>query len=196
MVATNNVHYLRKEDFPIHDLLVCTRTQTKVQELHPERPFNGENYFTSPEEMKKRFAAFPEAVANTLEIAQRCSPALNLDQNLFPNYFPGESKEKADQFLRELTWQGAHRRYSSISAALRERIEHELSIITQLNAADYFLAVWDLVQYAQKQNIRYAGRGSAADSVVVYCLGITNVDALPGAVRALLKFRTGSKARY
>ncbi|HHT42940.1 MAG TPA: DNA polymerase III subunit alpha [Firmicutes bacterium] len=177
VVATNNVHYLRKEDFPIHDLLVCTRTQTKVQELHPERPFNGENYFTSPEEMKKRFAAFPEAVANTLEIAQRCSPALNLDQNLFPNYFPGESKEKADQFLRELTWQGAHRRYSSISAALRERIEHELSIITQLNAADYFLAVWDLVQYAQKQNIRYAGRGSAADSVVVYCLGITNVDA-------------------
>ena len=177
LVATNNVHYLRKEDFPIHDLLACVRTQTRVQELHPERPYNGENYLASPEEMKRRFAAFPEAVENTLEIAQRCSPALDLTQNLFPRYFPDEGPEKAHQFLRELTWQGARKRYASISAPLRERIEHELSIIEQLDAADYFLAVWDLVQYAQKQNIRYAGRGSAADSVVGYCLEITNVDA-------------------
>jgi len=177
LVATNNVHYLRKEDFPIHDLLVCVRTQTRVQELHPERPFNGENYLASPEEMQRRFAAFPEAVANTLEIAQRCRPALQLNQNLFPRYFPEEGSEKANQFLRELTWQGARRRYSFLSPALKERIEHELNIIEQLDAADYFLAVWDLVQYAQKHGIRYAGRGSAADSVVVYCLGITNVDA-------------------
>jgi error-prone DNA polymerase len=177
LAATNNVHYLRKEDFPIHDLLVCVRTQTRVQEIHPERPFNGENYFASPEEMKRRFAAFPEALASTLEIAQRCSPALQLDQNLFPRYFPDEGPEKANQFLRELTWQGARRRYPSISPALRERIEHELYIIARLDAADYFLAVWDLVQYARSQGIRYAGRGSAADSVVVYCLGITNVDA-------------------
>lgn len=177
MVATNNVHYVRKEDFPIHDLLVCIRTQTRVQELHPERPFNGENYLASPEEMKRRFAAFPEAVANTLEIAQRCSTALQLGRNLFPSYFPGEGKEKSNQFLRELTWQGASRRYNFISPPLRERIEHELRVIEQLEAADYFLAVWDLVQYARQNNIRYAGRGSAADSVVVYCLGITNVDA-------------------
>lgn len=177
LVATNNVHYLRKEDFPIHDLLVCTRTRTKLQDLHPERPFNGENYLASPEEMAKRFAPFPQALRNTLEIAERCSPALNLKQNLFPRYFPGEEREKANQFLRQLTWEGAERRYPSISAPLRERIEHELSIIEALDAADYFLAVWDLVQYAKKQNIRYAGRGSAADSVVVYCLEITNVDA-------------------
>ena len=177
LVATNNVHYLRKEDFPIHDLLVCVRTQTTVHQLHPERPFNGENYLAAPEEMRRRFAAFPEAVENTLEIAERCSPALDLTENLFPRYFPGEEPEKASQFLRELTWQGARRRYGTITPALRERIEHELNIIQQLDAADYFLAVWDLVQYAQKHGIRYAGRGSAADSVVVYCLGITNVDA-------------------
>ena len=131
----------------------------------------------APEEMQRRFAAFPEAVENTLEIAERCSPALDLTENLFPRYFPGEEPEKASQFLRELTWQGARRRYGTITPALRERIEHELNIIQQLDAADYFLAVWDLVQYAQKHGIRYAGRGSAADSVVVYCLGITNVDA-------------------
>ncbi len=177
LVATNNVHYLRKDDFHIHDLLVCTRTQTKLGELHIERPFNGENYFASPEEMKKRFAPFPDAIKNTLEIAERCEAALDLGQNLFPRYFPDAGPEKSVRVLRELTWAGAKRRYRAISAPLKERIEHELNIIEQLDVADYFLAVWDLVQYAQKQNIRYAGRGSAADSVVVYCLEITNVDA-------------------
>ena len=177
LVATNNVHYLRKEDFRIHDLLVCTRTQTKVSELHVERPLNGENYFASPQEMKKRFAPFPEAVKNTLAIAERCEVALELGRNLFPRFFPDQSPEKSRQFLRQLTWDGARRRYQTISSALEERIEHELSIIEKLDVADYFLTVWDLVQYAQRQNIRYAGRGSAADSVVVYCLEITNVDA-------------------
>lgn len=177
LVATNNVHYLHKDSFPIHDLLVCTRTQTKLSELHPERPLNGENYFASPQEMEKRFAAFPEALTNTLDIAQRCSVALDLEQNLFPRYFPNDEPEKAMQVLTELTWAGANKRYTTITPALCQRIEHELSIISQLDVADYFLAVWDLVQYAQKHNIRYAGRGSAADSAVVYCLEITNVDA-------------------
>lgn len=177
LVATNNVHYVQKEDFPIHDLLVCTRTKTKLREIHPERPFNGENYLASPAEMKRRFSAFPEAVKNTIAIAERCSVALDLGQNLFPRYFPDEGRGKSIQFLRELTWQGAHRRYNHLSAPLRERIEHELDIIEKLDVADYFLTVWDLVQYAKSQNIRYAGRGSAADSVVVYCLEITNVDA-------------------
>lgn len=177
LVATNNVHYLRKGDFHIHDLLVCTRTQTKLGELHVERPLNGENYFASPEEMRERFAPFPDAIRNTLEIAQRCTVALDLERNLFPRYFPNQKPEKAFQVLRQLTWAGANRRYPVISNPLKERIEHELNIIEQLNVADYFLAVWDLVQYAQRENIRYAGRGSAADSVVVYCLEITNVDA-------------------
>ena len=177
LVATNNVHYLHKENFPIHDLLVCTRTQTKLSELHPERPLNGENYFASTQEMKERFVAFPEAIQNTLEIAQRCTVALDLGQNLFPRYFPNDQPETAMQLLTELTWTGANKRYKTITPALRDRIEHELNIIERLDVADYFLAVWDLVQYAQKQNIRYAGRGSAADSVVVYCLEITNVDA-------------------
>ena len=177
LVATNNVHYLRKDDFHIHDLLVCTRTQTKLGELNVERPLNGENYFASAEEMKMRFAPFPDAIKNTLEIAERCTLALDLGRNLFPRYFPDQGPKKAIRFLRELTWTGARRRYSSISSPLIERIEHELNIIEQLDVADYFLAVWDLVQYAQKQNIRYAGRGSAADSVVVYCLEITNVDS-------------------
>ncbi len=177
LAATNNVHYLTKSDLPLHDLLVCTRTKSTLSDLDPERPLNGENYFASPTEMKARFAAFPQAVENTLQIAERCSPALNLKQNLFPRFFPEEDPTKAIRVLTELTWAGARRRYSKITAPLRHRIEHELSIIEQLNVADYFLTVWDLIQHAQKQKIRYAGRGSAADSVVVYCLEITNVDA-------------------
>ncbi len=84
LAATNNVHYLAKADFPIHDLLICIRTKSTLRDLDPERPLNGENYFASPTEMKERFAAFPQAVANTLKIAERCEPALNLEQNLFP----------------------------------------------------------------------------------------------------------------
>ncbi|NLJ80487.1 MAG: DNA polymerase III subunit alpha [Firmicutes bacterium] len=177
IVATNNVHYLKKGDFPLHDLLVCVRTRTQLTDLHPERPLNGENYFASPQEMKKRFAPFPEAIQNTLEIAKRCTPVLDLEQNLFPRFFPDHEPQKAGQFLAKLTWEGAEKRYASITPALRRRIEHELKIINRLDVADYFLAVWDLVREAQKRKIYYAGRGSAADSVVAYCLEITNVDA-------------------
>ena len=141
-----------------------------------ERPLNGENYFASPQEMKKRFAPFPEAVKNTLAIAERCEVALELGATSSP-FFPDQSPEKSRQFLRQLTWVGASRRYQTFSSSLEVRIEHVLCIIEKLDVADYFLTVWDLVQYAQRQNIRYAGRGYAADSVVVYCLENTNVDA-------------------
>ena len=177
IAATNNVHYLDKEIFPVHDLLVCTRTRTTLDDIHPERPLNNENYFTSPEEMEERFRAFPGAIQNTLEIAERCSPALNLGENLFPRYLPDDHGQTAVELLTDLTWAGAARRYNRITPALRQRINYELNIIAQLDVADYFLAVWDIVQYAKKRGIRYAGRGSAADSVVVYCLEITNVDA-------------------
>ena len=177
LVATNNVHYLRKEDFPIHDLLVCVRTQTTVHQLHPERPFNGGELLGRTGRDAKALCRLPRSCGKHAGDRRALQPSPGSDGKSLPSLFPGEEPEKASQFLRELTWQGARRRYGTITPALRERIEHELNIIQQLDAADYFLAVWDLVQYAQKHGIRYAGRGSAADSVVVYCLGITNVDA-------------------
>ena len=127
--------------------------------------------------MARRFAPYPQALAATMEIAQRCSPALELGKSHFPRFLPDQTPEAAAQLLQELTWAGARRRYSTITPGLRERINHELKIITTLDVADYFLVVWDIVQYAQKKGIRHAGRGSAADSVVAYCLGITNVDS-------------------
>lgn len=177
-VATNNVHYVSKELYKLYDLLVCVRTGTTLKDVHPERPLNGENYLASPREMKKRFSAYPQAITNTWEIFQRCEVSLVLNKNLFPKYTIPTEFSNSHQFLRHLVWQGATRRYGKITTKIRSRLEHELNIIHKLEVDDYFLVVWDIIKYAQSQNIRYAGRGSAADSAVAYCLGITNVDAI------------------
>ncbi len=178
MVATNNVHYLEKTGFALHDLLVCTRTQTRLADIHPERPLNGENYFAPPEEMAFRFQQYPQALAAAEEIAERCEVSLPLGRNLFPRFQIPAGFSSAKQLLHHLVWQGAQERYGNITPEIRERLEHELSIIEQLDVIDYFLVVWDIVAYARRHRIRHAGRGSAADSAVAYCLGITNVDSI------------------
>ncbi|NLY11738.1 MAG: DNA polymerase III subunit alpha [Firmicutes bacterium] len=177
LVATNNVHYAVQENYTIHDLLTCVRTKTNVDDIHPERPLNSENYLTSIDEMQRRFKRYPQALETTLEIAERCEPALNLGKNLFPKF---DLKDGSDShsFLRNLVWQGAKKRYSKLTQPIINRLEHELRIIAKLDVADYFLAVWDIVQFAKTKQIRYAGRGSAADSAVAYCLEITNVDSI------------------
>lgn len=175
LVATGNVHYAVKADYPICDLLTCLRTGTTLEDVHPLRRLNGEEYLKSPQEMKALFADHPQALNNSYRIAAACEPSLELNRNLFPR-FP--AKEKASHLLRRLVWEGAHRRYGRLSPAVRHRLEHELSIIEQLDVADYFLVVWDVARFARSQGIRYAGRGSAADSAVAYCLKITEVDAI------------------
>jgi len=177
LVATNNVHYVSPDEFKVHDVLSCVRTLTRVDDIHPDRPLNAENYLKTCREMELLFKEYPEALANTWRVAERCEPALDLDTPHFPAFElpPGQ---KAEFLLRELTYQGAYQKYHRISPVLRERLEHELAIINTMGYADYFLVVWDIVKHARLQGIRYAGRGSAADSVVAYCLGITEVDAL------------------
>ncbi|MGI6566656.1 MAG: DNA polymerase III subunit alpha [Firmicutes bacterium] len=177
VVAANNVHYAEKSGFPLHDTLTCIRTLTRLEDVHPERRLNAENYLKSPAEMRQLFTAYPEALAATLEIAERCQPALDLQRPLFPA-FPVPQGKPAAVFLRELTYEGAMKRYGTITSSIRQRLEHELDIITRLQVEDYFLAMWDIACFAREQGIRYAGRGSAADSAVVYCLGITEVDAI------------------
>lgn len=178
LVATNNVHYLNKNHFPLYDLLVCTRTLTKLNDIHPERPLNAENYFASTQEMEQRFKQYPQALAAAEEISQRCEVSLLLNNNLFPKYKLPPGFLSSKQLLNQLVWQGAERRYAKITPKIKTRLEHELKIINQLDVTDYFLVIWDIIEYARSQNIRYAGRGSAADSAAAYCLGITNVDAI------------------
>ena len=178
--ATNNVHYVSKEDFPIHDLLTCVRTKTTLEDLHPERSLNGENYLASCEEMRQRFSCYPQALLGTWEVAQRCQESLPLDRQLFPRFSHPDmdAGTAASHFLEELVWKGAQHRYGRLNQNIRQRLDHELHIIKTLDVADYFLAVWDIVQFAKKQGISWAGRGSAADSAVAYCLELTNVDAI------------------
>ncbi len=177
LVATGNVHYRTKEEFFVHDLLTCVRTLTRLDQPHPERRLNAEQYFHSPQEMQERFSHLPEALTNTLAVAEQCAPSLDLNAKLFPEFqVPGGGS--AADYLRHLAFEGAERRYGRITEKVRTRLEHELNIITQLGYEDYFLLVWDVARYARSKGIRGAGRGSAADSAVAYCLFITDVDAV------------------
>lgn len=176
--ATNNVHYIDKEQFKVHDLLTCVRTLTKLDNVHPDRPLNGESYLKSPAEMSRLFAAYPKAVTNTMAIAEMCEPALEPGNRLFPAFTDLPPGETAAAYLRRLTFAGALKRYRRLSQDIVNRLEHELDIICRLGFEDYFLLVWDAANYARREKIRYAGRGSAADSAVAYCLYITEVDSI------------------
>ncbi|HEX3033400.1 MAG TPA: PHP domain-containing protein, partial [Bacillota bacterium] len=176
-VVSNNCHYLTKAGFVLHDLLTCVRTHTVLEDVHPERRLNGENYLKSAAEMQQLFASYPEALQNTLLLAEACEKPAFPEGNLFPQFSPATG-ETAPQMLKRLSFDGARERYGTITPAIRLRLDYELKIICQLGYADYFLMVWDLVQYARREKIRYAGRGSAADSAVAYCLYITEVDSL------------------
>ncbi len=177
IVATNNNHYAHKEDYKIHDLLGCIKNLIKLKDVHPERPINGENYLKAPLDMLSLFKDYPEAIKSLWEINEQCEAALILGKKLFPS-FSAPAGLTTEGFLRELTYSGALQRYGKITAKIKQRLEHELDIICKLDYQDYFLLVWDIVQYARQEKIRYAGRGSAADSAVAFCLYITEVDSI------------------
>ncbi|MGE5585987.1 MAG: DNA polymerase III subunit alpha [Bacillota bacterium] len=178
VVATNDVHYCKKSDFAIHDVLTCIRTLTRLDDVHPERRLNAENYLKPVQEMARLFRRYPEAIAAAGEIADRCSPGLLLDQRLFPTFVPPEGTGTSAEYLRHLVYEGASSHYGTITPAIRSRLDHELDVICTLGYEDYFLMVWDVVSFARQKGIRFAGRGSAADSAVAYCLFITSVDPI------------------
>lgn len=177
-VITNNVHYASKEDFPVHDILSCVRTNTRLEEVNPERRLNAENYLKSLREMLDVIPRCPGAFENTLRIADACSPVFEKAPHLFPR-FAVPTGESPASLLRRLTYQGARSKYGqSPGRKVIARLEHELKTIIDLGYADYFLMVWDIGNYARNNKIRFAGRGSAADSAVAYCLNITEVDSI------------------
>jgi error-prone DNA polymerase len=176
VVAVNSVHYARPDQFRIFDLLSCVRTLTKLDEPHPERALNEFGFLQSPESLTKLFSDIPEALQRSCEIADRCVP-YSLRDKCFQPRFPDVTKEQATPLLRELAFAGANRKYSNIEEGLRTRLDYELNVIGELDFAGYFLIMNDLLAFARSKNVRYAGRGSSADSVVAYCLDITKVDA-------------------
>ena len=178
LVATADVHYLRKEDYHHHAALLCVQTKSTLAQ--PKMSFDtNEFYLKSSEEMASAFADLPEALASTLEIAERCDTTIALKQQLIPR-FDTPNGESEEAYLRTLVDAGLRKRYGDpIPAQARERADMELAVIGNMGFNAYFLIVWDFVAYAKANGIAVGpGRGSAAGSIISYCLEITDVDPL------------------
>ena len=178
LVATNDVHYINKEDSENHDILLCIQTAATVQEEKRLRFPNNEFYLKSPEEMAKLFIDIPEAIENSNRIAKRCQVSFDLEETHLPEFElpPGEN---AKDFLKKLCRQGMRKKYPDPPSDLDERLDYELETIHKMGFDDYFLIVWDFIKYAKDHQIMVGpGRGSAAGSVVAYCLGITTIDPI------------------
>jgi DNA polymerase-3 subunit alpha len=177
LVATNDSHYTRQDDAEAHDILLCLQTGTVVSDTTRMRFHNDEFYLKTPAEMDERFRDFPEALANTVRIAERCH--LELETRPLLPRFEVPAGETAETYLRRLAEQGLKARYPEITAAVRERFEMELGVIEATGYAPYFLIVSDFTDYARKNGVAVGpGRGSAAGSIVSYALGITTLDPL------------------
>ncbi|HYA11462.1 MAG TPA: DNA polymerase III subunit alpha [Thermodesulfovibrionales bacterium] len=177
IVATNDCHYMRREDSKAHDILLCIQTGTTVKDENRLR-FNSDSfYFKSPEEMKNAFKDIPEAILNTRAIAERCNVEFRLGLNLLPVYTM-EDRQRPDTLLEKLALEGLlHKCGPEPKEIYRERLRKELDIIKKMGYASYFLIVWDFISYAKKKGIPVGpGRGSAAGSLVSFCLGITDID--------------------
>ncbi|MFH1783065.1 MAG: DNA polymerase III subunit alpha [Candidatus Omnitrophota bacterium] len=178
LVATNDVHYLTKESAKAHEALLCIQTQTTLQDPKRMKLQTEEFYFKSPEEMKALFKETPEAISNTIEITERCNLELDFSKTYLPHYaVPKEIKH--EKYLKDLCEEGLKKRYPNAPKEVRERFEHELSVINKAGYTSYFLITWDFVHYAKDNGIAVGpGRGSAAGSIISYCLGITDIDPL------------------
>jgi len=178
LVATADVHYLRREDHPHHAALLCVQTKSTL--AAPKMSFDtNEFYLKSSQEMAAAFADFPEALASTLEIAERCDVSIELGGQLIPRFETPDGQSERDH-LRTLVTDGLRRRYGDpIPAEAQERADMELGVIDRMGFNAYFLIVHDFVAYAKSNGIAVGpGRGSAAGSIVAYCLAITDVDPL------------------
>jgi len=176
-VVTNDVHYATARDRVVHDVLVCLKHERTLDEMGTRLRPNGEWYLKSADQLLRRWQHAPEGVHNTLAIAERCQFRMEQLSPTLPA-FPLPPGVDADEYLERLVAHGARERWGAQSAEpkARSQIEHELALIKKLGLAGFFLIVWDIVRFARRRGILCQGRGSAANSAVCFCLGITAVD--------------------
>jgi DNA-directed DNA polymerase III PolC len=174
LVATNNVHFLRPEEHLHHRAMNAIRTGGLLTTVAPPEITSGEAWFKPAAEMQRVFPDHPEVLRATLEIAERCNLELELHKRIFPE-FPVPEGRTPDSYLQGLCFDGARHRYASREQEALPRLTHELEVIEKLNLAPYFLLVWDIVEEARRRGIPAVARGSAASSMVTYCLGISRV---------------------
>ncbi|MBI3601565.1 MAG: DNA polymerase III subunit alpha [Candidatus Omnitrophica bacterium] len=179
MVASNDVHYIEQNQSIAHETLLCIQTQTTLNDANHMRFGSDQFYFKDAEAMKASFAWAPQAISNTLAIAEKCDLKLDFDQYHLPRYEVPPAKT-AESYLRQLCEEGFRKRYpAGIAGDLRERLEHELKTIENMGFVSYFLVVWDFIKYAKSTGVPVGpGRGSAAGSLVSYLLGITDLDPI------------------
>ena len=178
LVATNDVHYTLAEDWKAHDILLCIQTQKKVSDENRMRYEGGQYYIKSPQEMEELFPYAKEAVENTHKIAEQCNVEIEFGNYKLPK-FDVPDGYTAWEYLQKLCHEGLKRRYPENFQELEERLQYEMDTIHNMGFVDYFLIVWDFIRYAKERGIAVGpGRGSAAGSIVSYCLEITNIDPI------------------
>ena len=178
LVATNDVHYTYAEDEKPHDILLCLQTGKKLKDEDRMRYEGGQYYIKSEEEMRELFPYALQALQNTQRIADRCQVEIEFGVTKLPKYDVPEGYTSWE-YLKKLCYDGLAARYPDAGQQLKERLEYELSTIRSMGYVDYFLIVWDFINYARTQDIMVGpGRGSAAGSIVSYCLGITSIDPI------------------
>src|SRR5579875_3289740 len=180
-MISNDVHYATPDGYRLRDVLTCIAARSTVDDWNPERHANAEYYLKDENEMRTAFglerSVFDACCAATEEIAASCSLDLLATESRPPDY-PVPARETAFSYLHALCQEGVRCRYQPITPAVTRQLAHELSVIEEMGLASFFLCVWDIVRFAREKGIRCAGRGSAADSIVAYVLGITAVDPL------------------
>ena len=178
VVATNDIHYIKKEDARAHEVLLCIQTATNLDDPKHLKFATDEFYFNSPEEMNEKFSEIPQAIQNTIHIAEKCNLEINFRQAKLPE-FKVPADYNTNSYLKELCYKGLKERFPEVTNELQERLEYELSVIKKMEFDPYFLIVWDFVRYAKEKGIMVGpGRGSSAGSLVAYCLKITNINPI------------------
>jgi len=178
LVATNDVHYLKREDAKYQDILMCIQTNRKVAETDRMSFETDEFYLKSEDEMRELFGNIPESLSNTEKIADMCNLDFEFGKYLLPEFDVPDGKD-AYEYLEELCRKGLYERYNNVTDEIEKRLSYELGVIKNMGYVDYFLIVWDFIKYAKDRDIPIGpGRGSAAGSIVAYCLHITDIDPI------------------
>ena len=178
LVVTNDIHYTYAEDAKPHDILLCIQTGKKLDDENRMRYEGGQYYVKSPQEMEVLFPYAKQALENTQKIADRCEVEIEFGVTKLPKYDVPDGMTSWE-YLNKLCWEGLEKHYGAPSRELKERLRYELDTIRNMGYVDYFLIVWDFIKYAKDHGIAVGpGRGSAAGSIVSYCLEITNIDPI------------------
>lgn len=178
LVVTNDIHYTYAEDAKPHDILLCIQTGKKLDDENRMRYEGGQYYVKSPQEMEALFPYAKQALENTQKIADRCEVEIEFGVTKLPKYDVPDGMTSWE-YLNKLCWEGLEKHYGAPSRELKERLRYELDTIRSMGYVDYFLIVWDFIKYAKDHGIAVGpGRGSAAGSIVSYCLEITNIDPI------------------